>query len=92
MLDFCNFIRVLLAIMSGTFIITGTSMLITGGRLILDFDIIALNSVEFNFIIIIDYVSLTFMGVVTLIARCVGIETEKKPSLAHMGWSAGFAI
>jgi NADH-ubiquinone oxidoreductase chain 5 len=46
-------------------------MLITGGRLILDFDIIALNSVEFNFIIIIDYVSLTFMGVVTLIARCV---------------------
>jgi hypothetical protein len=36
--------------------------------LIWDFNIVTLNSVEFNFIIILDYISLTFMGVVTLIA------------------------
>lgn len=38
---------------------------------VLDFNLITLSRVEFNFIIIIDAVSLIFIGVVTLIARCV---------------------
>lgn len=67
----CNFIRVLLAAISFTFLASGLNLITRRNSLIWDFNIVTLNSVEFNFIIILDYISLTFMGVVTLIARCV---------------------
>lgn len=67
----CNVIRILLGLISSTFLSTGIFILMSLNTYILDFNIVTINSVEFNFIIILDYVSLTFMGVVTLIASCV---------------------
>lgn len=57
--------------MRTTFLITGGALLLLRHRFIIDFNVVSINSVEFNFIIIADYVSLTFIGVVTLIASCV---------------------
>lgn len=54
-----------------TFLSSGSLLLINVITLILDFNIVSINSTEFNFILILDYVSLMFIGVVTLIARCV---------------------
>lgn len=67
----CNFIRILLGLISSSFLIRGMFLIINLNTYIIDFNIVTLNSVEFNFIIILDFVSLMFMGVVTLIARCV---------------------
>jgi NADH-ubiquinone oxidoreductase chain 5 len=67
----CNFIRALLAVIRFTFIASGLNLITGRKRFILDFNVVSINSVEFNFIIIIDYISLMFMGVVTLIASCV---------------------
>jgi NADH:ubiquinone oxidoreductase subunit 5 (subunit L)/multisubunit Na+/H+ antiporter MnhA subunit len=39
--------------------------------MLIDVNIISINSVEYNYILLVDGVSTTFMGVVTLIARCV---------------------
>lgn len=67
----CNFIIILLGLISSSFLARGTFILMNLNTYILDFNIVTINSVEFNFIIILDYVSLMFMGVVTFIARCV---------------------
>lgn len=67
----CNFVRILLGVLSLAFLTSGTLIFITGDTIILDFNILTINSLEFNFIIIIDATSLTFIGVVTLIASCV---------------------
>nr|ADD83049.1 NADH dehydrogenase subunit 5 [Baetis sp. PC-2010] len=67
----CNFISMLLGAMSGVFLMNGCKHLISGTTEILDFNILTINSLEFNFIMIMDFAAFTFMGVVTLIASCV---------------------
>lgn len=67
----CNFISMLLGAISGVFLINGCKHLISGTTEILDFNILTINSLEFNFIIIMDFATFTFIGVVTLIASCV---------------------
>lgn len=67
----CNFIRMLLGLIRTTFLIWGIKMLAIRNTVILDFNIVTVNSLEFNYIIIVDSTSLIFIGVVTLIASCV---------------------
>jgi NADH-ubiquinone oxidoreductase chain 5 len=67
----CNLISFLLAISRCTFLSGGLYTLFLGSSRLFELNIIRLNSLEFNYIIILDGVSLTFMSVVTLIASCV---------------------
>lgn len=61
----------ILGLMRITFLTGGIKILALNNAFILDFNIVTVNSLEFNYIIIVDSTSLMFMGVVTLIASCV---------------------
>lgn len=61
----------MLLIIRTIFISSGLFSIINDQTTVLDFNLVSINSVEFNYIIIVDYISLVFMGVVTIIAGCV---------------------
>lgn len=67
----CNLVCMLLARLRSVFIATGAYLVFHAQSFILDFNLITLNSVEYNFIIVIDFTALVFIGTVTLIAGCV---------------------
>jgi NADH-ubiquinone oxidoreductase chain 5 len=56
---------------STSFISRGIYLFLINKSFILDLNIISSNSLEFNYILLLDIISLTFIGVVTLIASCV---------------------
>lgn len=60
-----------MAVRSLSLIFRGLNIFFSNKSTMLELNIVSLNSIEFNYIILADGISLTFIGIVTLIASCV---------------------
>jgi NADH-ubiquinone oxidoreductase chain 5 len=69
--NICNFIVLILLTSRAGVFIAGLKALCRLNSTILEYSIFSINSLEFNYIIIFDCVSLPFMGVVLIIASSV---------------------
>jgi NADH-ubiquinone oxidoreductase chain 5 len=86
----CNYISISLCVIRFICFLTRISFIKNCYTVIYEFSIVNLNSIDFTYILIIDIITLVFMGTVLIIARCVVLFSRdyinRDPNINRFIW------